>query len=184
MKIKLLLATFLFLSPVSLAGKKLGLTDFNVYDRGDGKFELIALHVLKGRPGSELVEFKLCGKSIFVKGIHGQSQVMIDKCAIDLKEISVALYYENEGERSLYEYFQPEACTNADIYSSISRESKDSITVFLADFTIGELVSISTVSGLLLDRFRTIAGCTYFKEFPGLSEQSELIINDRLFKIE
>ncbi|MBQ4814528.1 hypothetical protein J8M20_24400 [Pseudoalteromonas luteoviolacea] len=184
MKIKLLLALLLFLSPALLAGKKLGLTAFNVYDRGNGKFELQALHVLKGGVGSELVEFKLCGKSIFVKGVHGQSRVMIDECEVDLKETSVALYYENDKVRSLYEHFQPENCFGTDIYSSVRRESEDSITVYLADFPAGEFVSISTSSGLLLDRFRTIVGCSYFQEFSGLSGQSELMINDVLIKIE
>ncbi|TMP23334.1 hypothetical protein CWB99_23425 [Pseudoalteromonas rubra] len=44
------------------ASSKVGVTDFAVYDRFDGKYDIYALHVFAGRPGSQVLKFHICGQ--------------------------------------------------------------------------------------------------------------------------
>ncbi|WP_147386066.1 hypothetical protein [Pseudoalteromonas sp. MSK9-3] len=92
MKIKLIfLLIIAFIHNSSYAGRKLGLTELVVFERGLGVYELSARHKLKPYPFPGLLKFHVCGSGYFVEGKdNGETKLNIKKCDLKNHEIVVA----------------------------------------------------------------------------------------------
>ncbi|WP_138676698.1 hypothetical protein [Pseudoalteromonas aurantia] len=186
MKIKLIfLLIIAFIHNSSYAGRKLGLTELVIFDRGLGFYELSARHKLKPYPFPELLKFHVCGSGHFVEGKdNGETKFNIKKCDLKNHEIAVSLFHEKKGERVFYQKISPEKCRPNSLYNSIFRNYEGKVNIFLADFYINEPYVIKTESGVVLDRFKTVQGCTYYAEFEIPIEEKSIFINDKPYSIE
>lgn len=180
----LVILTFLHFS--SHAGRKIGLTDFVVYDIDNNYYQLYA-SVSRGVKFSnlpEILKFQICGKEYSIEGnINGNTKYKIKKCDLKSNSVSVSLFHKTEEKEVFYEKITFEECKPNPIFSSIIRDYDGKVSVYFADFKINQLYIIRSESGIELDRFKAILGCTYFAKFNVPTTNKTILINDKAYRI-
>ncbi|MCO7190937.1 MULTISPECIES: hypothetical protein [unclassified Pseudoalteromonas] len=159
------------------ASSETGVTDFVVYDYLDGKYEIYVLHPFPARPGKGVLKFHFCGQ-IYTKGVVDMgTRFKVDACDILKTKSFVELYYVNDGKKEHYETYYAKPCNGNEVDYYIRDNDGGDISFYMSDFKTGVINIIETVDGKVLDRFKTVIGCSYYRTFQLSEKHTEIVVN-------